>query len=126
MANALITLNDPATIVAEFRKLLDAHNKVLLVVLGSTPQHLQLAQDAASWSEAFRYAVWVTFPEHLYKNTILQLPIEPKCKPLPLGCDGIYGVSIALDSTVCYRIDDTTFADINLAFQKAEKHGAGI
>src|SRR5437868_8287402 len=101
MRNELITWNNPATIVDEFKQLLSSHNKVLLLVLGNTAQHQQLANDAVPWTEAgegkvsWRYVVMVPTPQLLYPE-ILNLPLDESCAPLPPACDNLLGISIAM------------------------------
>ncbi len=128
MTNALIRLDNATTIVADFQQLLQTHNHVLLVVLGNTAAHLKLADDAVPYTDAgddhasFRYVVLVPEPQLLYTTTIVSLPVDPDCEPLPANCQNLYGVSIAMDGTVCDLVKDTSISDINLAFMMAETH----
>jgi hypothetical protein len=127
MTNPLIRLDNVASIVADFRNLLHTHNRVILLVLGNTAAHVQLANDAVPYTDAgegphsFRYVVLVTKPQLLYP-TILSLPLDAQCPALPPDYHSLYGVSIAMDERVCDQLIDTTVSDINLAFMMAETH----
>jgi hypothetical protein len=127
MTNALIQLDNAATAMAELETLLASGNKILLLVLGDTTERRQLAADAVAHTEAgpdrqsFRYPVLIPFPDTVYPK-LLELPTDNLELPPVFTGAGMFGMTIAMDGTICSIIAGTTDTDIALGFLLAETH----
>jgi hypothetical protein len=127
MTNELIQLDSAGSVIEELDALLQSRNKVLMLILGDTPERRQLATDVVAHTEAgpglqsLRYAVLVTVPDAVYPR-ILGLPTNNIHLPAVFTGAGMYGITLATDGTVCSVLAGTTDADIALGFLLAETH----
>ena len=88
MANAIIKLNDSTTAVNDLAALINSANKALFVILGNTPAHTKLANDAQPYADRWRFVVQVTVPANLQsvistmKNSFNPIPANFSIKSL--------------------------------------------
>ncbi|HET6252956.1 MAG TPA: hypothetical protein VFE32_02715 [Puia sp.] len=118
MANPLIILSDPTTVISDFNAILNQQHS-LFVVLGDSNALTNYANEAADAAEAFRRAVQVTPVSTLYPR-LKNLPAENGA--LPDNPAGVTAVSIAPDKTICDILTDVDPSNIVPAFVLAETH----
>ena len=115
MANSLIVLDDPNTVVTKFKELVQPGDKVLFVVLGNSPSHKALATKAQNYATKFRYAVQVTAPENLlpYLNS---MPCEIERKP----AQPWFSLSVSFEGYIAAIYKDDSDKNIVPGFLLAE------